>query len=253
MVPVLFTLGWIDVPSFTALMVMALGVGLALTWWQARRMNLSTTHTLDVAFIAVLLGVIGARAVHVAANWEYFRAHTREMVFIWSGGLWWQGGVMGGALGAAIASSFKLPTRKTLNALTPGLMAGAALGWLGCYIAGVAYGREIFPGDFWWFLAADWPDAFGLWNPRCVTQILGAAWAIACCGLALLTQRSKWALTFAMTMTVYSFGMIALGFTRGDPVPMLGIWRWDQVLDAGIALAAVVYGLIDARHLTLDA
>jgi hypothetical protein len=56
-----------------------------------------------------------------------------------------------------------------------------------------------------------------------------------------------------MTMTVYSLGMIALGFTRGDPVPMLGIWRWDQVLDAGIALAAVVYGLIDARHLTLDA
>ena len=60
-----FTLAWIDVPSFTALMVLALGVGLALTWAAARRMDLPPADVLDVALVAVLAGVLGARAGYV--------------------------------------------------------------------------------------------------------------------------------------------------------------------------------------------
>jgi hypothetical protein len=35
--------------------------------------------------------------------------------------------------------------------------------------------------------------------------------------------------------------MFALGFARGDAVPLLGAWRLDQVIDAGIAILGVVY------------
>ena len=53
---------------------------------------------------------------------------------------------------------------------------------------------------------------------------------------------------FAVTMTLYSAGMFVLGFTRGDAVPMLGAWRLDQVIDAGIvAVGMRVYPVESCR------
>jgi prolipoprotein diacylglyceryltransferase len=126
-------------------------------------------------------------------------------------------------------------------------MAGAALGWIGCYLAGVAYGREVFPGDRWWFLAADLPDMYNLHNPRFAPQMLGAAWATVCFGISNIEYRMSNArfvtsgIRFAATMTIYSAGGFVLGFTRGDAAPMLGAWRLDQVIDAGTVAVGSVY------------
>jgi phosphatidylglycerol:prolipoprotein diacylglycerol transferase len=267
MQPVLFTLGWIDVPSFTALMALALGAGLALTWMQARRMGFLPTDVFDVAMVAIFVGTLVARAGYVTEHWDYFRDHTDEIAQVWQGGLSWYGGLLGGVTGAAGFSAWRrLCTRAVFDALTPGLMVGAALGWIGCHLAGVAYGREVFPGDRWWFLAADLPDIYRLWNPRIATQLLGTIWATVCFVVAMANgerrttddegpqtestirraQRSfaSPGVRFVMTMTLYSAGMFLLGFARGDVVPMLGIWRVDQAMDAGIAAAGIAYLLL---------
>ena len=259
MVPVLFTLGWIDVPSFTALMALALGVGLLLTWVQARRLGLAQPDALDVAFAAVLLGVIAARATYVAGNWGYFSMHADEITQLWQGGLTWQGGLLGGVIGAAVACAWrKLSVQQAFDALTPGLMAGAAFGWLACYLGGVAYGRQVFPGDSWWFLAADLPDIYGLSNPRFSTQLLGAAWAAVCFVAALALGRPSVQKpgtkisTFAVTIALYSAAMFVLGFVRGDAAPMIGMWRLDQVIDAGIVVVASVYSVLAASRRPLS-
>jgi phosphatidylglycerol:prolipoprotein diacylglycerol transferase len=241
----LFTLGWIDIPSFTALMALALGVGLWLTWWWARRMGLPQSDVLDAAFVAVLMGVIGARAAYMAVNQDYFRMHADQIAAIWWGGLEWHGGLFGGVIGVVLVSLWRrLSARRVFDVLTPGLMAGIMLGWIGSFLAGVAYGREVFPGDRWWFLAADLPDVYGLWNPRFATQLLGAAWAVVCLGISIMgcprsvsNERDS---VFIVTLAVYSVGMFVLGFTRGDDVPMIGRWRMDQLIDAGIVVAAAV-------------
>ena len=46
---------------------------------------------------------------------------------------------------------------------------------------------------------------------------------------------------FAATMALYSSGMFALGFTRGDVVPMIGVWRVEQLMDAGIMVTGIAY------------
>ena len=251
MTPVLFTLGWIDVPSFTALMALALGVGLWLTWNVARRANLPPADALDAALVGVIVGVLAARALYVSDNWSYFHDHTDQITQLWLGGLSWHGGLIGGAMGAATFSAWRrLDVRAVFDVLMPGLMAGAALGWMGAYLAGVAYGREVFPGDRWWFLAADLPDIYGLRNPRFATQLMGAAWAGVCFAVAIAAgriiksairrQRSQISVsTFAVTMMLYSAGTFVLGFARGDAVPMLGTWRLDQVIDAAIVIAGI--------------
>jgi phosphatidylglycerol:prolipoprotein diacylglycerol transferase len=260
MYPVWFKLAWIDVPSFTALMALALGVGLALTWSAARRAGLPAADVLDVALVAVLVGVIGARAGYVAVNWDYYRSHTNEIARVWQGGLAWHSAWAGGVIGAAIVSAWrKLDLRTVLSALTPGLMAGAALGWIGSYLAGAAYGREIFPGDRWWFLAADLPDVYGLRNPRFATQLLGAAWAAVCFGISNIGWQqvngrfAASGMRFAGVMIFYSAGMFVLDFTRGDAMPLLGAWRLDQVMDAGIAILGVVYILSSIVSRTIKA
>jgi len=254
--PVLFRLGWVAIPSFTALMALALGIGLALTWQQARRTALTPMDVLDAALGAVLGGVIAARAVYTVENWGYFGNHANEIVQVWRGGLSWHGGLAGGAIGAAVISAQrKLDLRAVLDAFTPGLMAGAVLGWIGCFWAGAAYGREVFPGSAWWFLAADLPDIYGLWNPRFPAQWFGAAWAAVCFALSMFAWRGEYKSgphrarrlfiiaggRFAATAVLYSAGMFALGFMRGDAVPMVGGWRADQIIDAAIAAAGVVY------------
>jgi prolipoprotein diacylglyceryltransferase len=248
MAPVLFTLGWIDVPSFTALMALALGAGLLLTWNIARRANLPQGDALDAALVGVLVGVLAARAVYVWENWAYFRDHADQLTQLWTGGLSWHGGLVGGAIGAAAFSLWrKLDAQTVFDALAPGLMAGAALGWIGSYLAGVAYGREVFPGDFGWFLAADLPDIYGLWNPRFATQLMGAAWAAVCFAVGMsnverrMTKAPIRLSTFALTLTLYSSGMFVLGFARGDVVPTLAGWRLDQAIDAALAAAGIAY------------
>lgn len=241
-----FTLGWIDVPSFTALMALALGAGLALAGVEARRKSLSQTDVLDVALFAVLVGILAARAGYVVEHWDYFRDHVDEIALVWLGGLAWHTGFVGGALGAIGFSVWrKLDTRAVFDALAPGLWAAVALGWIGCHLAGVAYGREVFPGDRWWFLAADLPDIYRLWNPRIATQLLGAAWATVCFVVAMASSRRSPSAarhsTFAVTLALYSAGMFLLGFTRGDAVPMLGTWRMDQVVDAVIVVVSMAY------------
>ena len=250
MQPVLFNLGWIEVPSFTALMALGLGAALALTWMEARRMGLSPIDVLDVALVAVLVGLLAARAGYVVEHWDYFRNHADEIAQVWQGGLLWYTGLAGGACGAATASvRRKLDARAVFDALAPGLMVGAALGWIGCHLAGVAYGREVFPGERWWFLAADLPDIYRLWNPRIATQLLGAGWAALV--FAVWAARTQTRLRpggrFAVTMMLYSAGMFALGFARGDVVPMLVTWRADQVVDAIIVSASVAYILWAGR------
>lgn len=253
MTPVLFTLGWIDVPSFTALMALALGAGLLLTWNVARRANLSPGNVLNAVLAGIFVGVFAARAMYVSDNWDYFRDHSDQMLQLWLGGLAWHGGLIGGVIGAAVFSVWrKLDVQTVFDTLTPGLMAGASLGWIGCYLAGVAYGRQVFPSDRWWFLAADLPDIYGLRNPRFATQLMGAAWAGVCFAIAIaaskiqkseaVSQKSGVKVsTFVATVALYSAGMFVLSFARGDAVPMLGTWRYDQVVDAAIIIAGVAY------------
>ena len=251
MQPVLFKLGWIAVPSFTALMALGLGAGLALTWREARRMGLSPIDVLDVALVAVLVGLLAARAGYVIEHWDYYRNHVDEIAQVWQGGLSWYTGLAGGACGAAAASARrKLDVRAVFDALAPGLMAGAALGWIGCHLAGVAYGREVFPGERWWFLAADLPDIYRLWNPRIATQLLGAGWAalvLVAVWAARTRTRPRPGVRFAAAMTLYSAGMFVLGLARGDVAPMVATWRADQAADALIVAASVAYVLWAGR------
>ncbi|HLG92855.1 MAG TPA: prolipoprotein diacylglyceryl transferase family protein [Acidimicrobiales bacterium] len=162
-IPVSFHIGPLVVHTY--------GIGLAVTfafgyWYYQRRLRAHgyPTEWLSGAFVWIIVAaIVGARAVHVVANWSFYSANPAQIPQVWQGGLSSFGGL---ALGVPTGLWLKrrhcpqLRTWRALDLITPVLMACWSLGrllgpqlmvrgggrpttaWFGMYYAGQA-GKRI--------------------------------------------------------------------------------------------------------------
>jgi len=258
MYPILFRVSGYSIYSYTVLLDAGLVLGLIVAWWQARRRFDAPDDpgaVVDAAFWSIIGGVVGGRAGYVLAQREYFAYHPEEMWQVWHGGLSWHGAFLGGA--AVLLAWHTLRTWLTprppdggprrlppsLPALTdvlaPGLALGAALGWVGCFLSGIAHGVVSYGP-----LTYDLPDLYGVYARRFATQPVGAVWSLVVFALLLLSgRRSRRGFnTFAYLFLAFG-GDLLLGFTRADETIYWGLWRAGQVVDAALAAVGLV-GLI---------
>jgi len=223
-------------------MVLGLLAGTMASLSEARRRHIRSTLVLDAILAAVVLGVIAARLGYALINWGYYREHTAEIVRLWLGGLNWQAGLVGGSIGAWLIARRHSSPMLILDLLAIGTALGMCFGWIGSYLSATAYGKELFPGQPFFFLAIDAPDWYGLTNPRWPTQLIGALWALLLFLGLWLTRVKAWpaGTRYWLFITAYSLGAFVLGFTRGDDVPAVGGWRIDQILDALLFSSALI-------------
>jgi phosphatidylglycerol:prolipoprotein diacylglycerol transferase len=233
---------YFSVPAFS----LALVVGIALSFGLGlRRSGLRFAALLDVSLAAFAGSVAGARVVHVLLNWAYFSENLAEALHPEAGGLDWHGALIGGLLGLALAARWRrLSIRALLESFAPALPLLAFAGWLGCGAAACGYGAEVdtlarYPA----FVAVETGDVYGIIAPRYNTQGFGMALAVALLGAYLLLQWRGWLAgrRFWALLGLFSLGMFAIGFWRGDAVPVLAGLRADQWMDTvfvfcGIAL-----------------
>jgi prolipoprotein diacylglyceryl transferase len=107
----------------------------------------------EVALVAVLMGVIGARIWHVATQWGFYRSHPSEMFKVWGGGLAIFGALIGGAIGAlAVLKYRKASVVDFADAVAPALPFAQAIGRLGNYFNQELYGK---PSHLPWALRID--------------------------------------------------------------------------------------------------
>ena len=120
--------------------------------------------------IALMAGLLGARAGYVATHWDYFSQRLDETLYFWQGGLSWAAGAFGALIGLAV---YILLTRRPFWSLLDALAIPAAIvasaAWLGCLIDRCAYGFKTAPG----LLTPPAPDMIGNIAPRWPTQTLG--------------------------------------------------------------------------------
>ncbi len=245
MQPIFWQWGGLTIGTYAVCMVLGLIAGTIASLSEARRRHIRSALVLDAILATVVLGVIAARFGYVLINWGYYQDHTREIVQLWLGGLNWQAGLVGGSIGTwLIARRYSSP-KIIFDLLVMGAALGACFSWIGSYFSATAYGKELFPGQPFFFLAIDAPDWYGLTNPRWPTQLIGAAWALLMFLALWLTRKRVWqdGVRYWSFIAAYSVGIFLLGFTRGDDVPTIDGWRIDQLLDAllfSLALIAVV-------------
>lgn len=254
MYPILFRVGGHPIYSYTVLLDAGLLLGLIVAWWQARLRDAvgDAGAVVDAAFWSVIGGVVGGRAGYVLAQREYFAYHPEEMWQVWQGGLSWHGAFLGGVvalLGWHTLRAWLTPRPRDggarrrpppllalTDALSPGLALGAAFGWMGCFLAGVAHGVVSYGP-----LTYDLPDLYGVYARRFATQPVGAAWSLIVLVLLLLSgRRSRQGFnTFAWLFLAFG-GDLLLGFARADETLYWGLWRAGQVMDAALAAAGAV-------------
>jgi phosphatidylglycerol:prolipoprotein diacylglycerol transferase len=242
--PVLLRLGRFTVTGYAALVDVGLLGGALVACLAARRRALNPTRVLDAALAAALGGLIGGRAVYVAAHWAYYQTHMRRALRPWDGGLAWHGALVGG-LAAVMAYCVlrRIALRQMLDVLTPGAALLAGCAWLGCLLNGCAYGIETYPGQgLLWALSLELPDLYGIWAPRVAVQLLGAGWGgVALAAVILAGRRPRFeGLVFPLWLALYTAGSFGLGFLRADEVGLVAGWRADQVADLALAVLGAV-------------
>ncbi len=188
------------ISTYAASLSLGLLIAIMIVSVEARSYHIRSAIWLDAALATLTIGVVTARLGYAALNWAYYQQHLTEILEVWKGGLSWHAGLIGGSIGAWLIAH-RLSDHRPIEMLDLFAIAapiGVAFGWIGSYFSAAAYGRELYPGDPFFWLAVDRPDLYGLINPRWPSQLLGAAWSIAIALALIATQPSNLAARHAL-------------------------------------------------------
>jgi prolipoprotein diacylglyceryltransferase len=252
--PILFAIGTQFVYSYTVMIAVGVLLALGLSWRrvgqrptlsQAERPYTTLQSTwFDAVLIMLAAGLVCGRIGFVIGAWDYFQIHPDEAWQLWQGGFSYHGALVGG-LGAllvySVVSSQNSVVSKYLGLLAPGFALLVAFGWAGCWLDGCAYGQATTLG----WLAADLPDAYGVYAIRYQTQVGGMLTGLLALLLPWLLGR-VWRVwqrplrLFGLTLLLVSLGHLLVGLGRGDGLPLLWGWSVGLWLDGLLALAGFV-------------
>ncbi len=133
----------LSLPSYTIIYIIAIILGLALTYRECLRYQLPIEHFAPTAFCAVISGFAGAKGFEIVFyQWNQF-VHYPIDVLLHGGGWMYYGAEIGGVLGGAVYLLIKrVNILRPLDVAGLALMPAHAFGRLGCFCAGCCYGTE---------------------------------------------------------------------------------------------------------------
>lgn len=248
MLPILGRYGPFFLYSYQVVMGVGLAAGLGLTAWRARKVGAERwPGWLDATLVGLGVGLVGGRAVFVATHWAYFAENPGEMGLVWRGGLSYHGVFVAGLLG--MWGWLRWQERSFApyaDLLAPALALASSFGWLACYLAACAYGRETSLG----WLAADRPDSYGVYAVRYQTQLLGLALTLPLVPL-LWRWREKWrdGRLFWLALGWLSGGRLLVSLWRGDEMLLIGRLRLDTLSEIILTLiSCIVLAVYHSRY-----
>ncbi len=144
--PVLFHIGDFTVGSYGLMIVIGMLGAIFVAGRLARRRGFPPEFFQDLAMVALVAGLIGARLLYVLVNLPHFINHPAEAIFS-RGGFVFQGGAL-----LAIAACVwyvrrqRVPLFEAADIAAPALALGHAFGRIGCFLAGCCFGLTCGPG-----------------------------------------------------------------------------------------------------------
>lgn len=228
----------------------------------------------DVLTWCLIFGIVGARLYHVFsrpaggfAGWDYYRQYPLDIIAFWKGGfrgLGIYGGVIGGVLGLFLYTwRHRLPFRRWLDIVTPGLLLAQAIGRWGNFINQELYGPPM-QRPMPWGLKIDALHRFGEYTdlqryPVETTRfhptfLYESLWNLA--GFALLlwagrrfASRLRDGDLFFLYMIWYPFGRFWIEMLRPDAWTIGGVataqWIALASILAAIAALSLNHQLVD--------
>ncbi|WP_299429039.1 prolipoprotein diacylglyceryl transferase [uncultured Meiothermus sp.] len=252
--PILIEIGSLQIRWYGLFLVLAIFASFEI----AKRILRSWGHDPDrfeqIAFWAVIWGVIGARVGYVITSPGDFSADPVSALYIWQGGLSFHGAIIGGILPFVYQYyRYKIPVWAYLDAVVPGIAIGVALGRFGNFMNGSdTVGRLTnWPIGFTWPNAAtgfpgvcpgindisEWllcADAL-VRGPVHLTQIYGALLGVVLLGLSVFWLRQNRAHGYVFWQFVLWYSVLRSVFE--EPFRLNPLWIKTYLNEqAGIGL-----------------
>lgn len=230
-----------DIYWYGIIIAFGMLMGIWIATFNARRRGYKSEMVLDIALIAVVLAVIGARAHYVIFSWENYKDGPFVEVFkIWRGGLAIYGGLIGGLLGVLIYSKFAKKRFLALaDVLIPSLILGQAIGRWGNFVNQEAYGWVINNPSWTFFPVAVFIKSEGAFHMA--TFFYESLWNFIVFAFLMvyLGKKRKEGNVFFFYLVLYGFGRMIIETFRMDSQMLLetGI-RVNQL----ISLLFVLFG-----------
>lgn len=138
---VAFDLGVIQIYWYSIFIFLGALAACIVIYLEAKKRKLNDEFIVNLAFNAIIFGIIGARLYYVLFNFDYYMQNPIEILEIWNGGLAIHGGLIAGGLFTIYYSKKnKVETLKLFDIIVVGLILGQAIGRWGNFFNQEAYG-----------------------------------------------------------------------------------------------------------------
>lgn len=245
MYPILFSVGGVSVHAWGIFVMLGVVAGVWLTTRLAKGSEFSADKIQEFVVYGVAIGFLGARVWEVLFSWGDYAHEPLQALLFWQGGLSIQGAV---AANAAFSwwyfNKEKLSYRRFVDIAVPGLILGQAIGRIGCFFNGDAYGK---PTDAWYGVVYQpGTPAFSAWGltPLVPAELMEAGLDVAILAVLLLMfKKRKFDGQVGLAYFVlYSLARFGLEFLRTDSL-MVGGFKAAQLTALATALiASAVWG-----------
>ncbi len=251
--PIIFEAGPFALRYYGLCIALGIAAGTWLTSRELARKGYDPALALDALFFVVPLGFIGARAYHVATDYDLYAGDPFPGVFaVWNGGLGIYGAVIGGFIGVLIFARVRgISPLVFADAAAPGLILAQAIGRWGNYFNQELFGR---PSNLPWAIEIapdNRPAAFADATSFHPTFLYESIWDVLVC-LALLwvarrfADRLKDGDILLLYVSLYSVGRFFVEALRVDPAFLIGNFRGNLFVASVLALTfALIFFL---RH-----
>ena len=218
-------------------------VGIVVATWLTMRLavrsGISAEFVYISAFWIVLLGLVGARVIHVLDNLDVYGDDPGRILAFWKGGLSWYGGLLGGLVGGFVSTRInKMSLWRFADVVAPAGILGLSIGRIGCTINGDAYGT---PTGLPWGLVYTHPDAYAdlfvAGHPAPVYEII---WNLMVFGILwrLKGRLKPDGSLFLAMVAMYSFGRFFISWVREEPA-VLGPLHQAHIISLVLFVGAV--------------
>lgn len=230
--------------------VMLLVAFVAGTWWTAHSATdeeMPLPEVIDVALLALVGSIIGARIVYVILEYDQFHS-LGDILNLWSGGLSFHGGLAGALLATWPYVRYRGRSfLVTLDQFTPGIALGYSFARIGCFLNGCCHGT---PTDLPWAVTFPADGACVLpGEPLHPSQLYASAASLLIFFVLIrlkpvFRQPSHLFLSYLMLYSVYRF---LIEFTRaGVTAEFLSPGSWLTIAQAASIVIFVLAGAIIA-------
>ena len=211
--PIITKIGPLYVYSYGMMVAIGFAVATLLAYRHAGDFGIDKERIIDLGIVMLVSGIIGARIVYIALNFQYYIRNPLEIVNLTKGGLVWYGAlILGMIVSAWFVKKNSISFWNAGDLFAPYIALAQAFGRVGCFLNGCCYGAAA-PGDF--ILDVVFPGELVLRYP---TQMLSALTLLLIFAILRIWQKKRHFTgeIFLGYGILYSMKRFTVEFFRGD-------------------------------------